>query len=261
MGVKMLELKDVSKSYRSIPAVQNVSFTLCPGEVLGYLGPNGSGKSTTVKMIIGLIEPTRGKILFEGRDIRDNIAAYRSQLGYVPEEAQVYTHLSGLEYLQLIGRLRGMPEPLIEQKARDLLGLLGLRAAEFAPMSSYSKGMKQRVLIAAAILHDPRLIVFDEPLSGLDAVSARLFKDLLVLLSQQGKAILYISHVMEVVERVCDRVIVLTKGRIVADAAPAELTKVMKLSNLESVFAQLVEQTETERLAQQLVDVMKVTHV
>ncbi|HTV08645.1 MAG TPA: ABC transporter ATP-binding protein [Candidatus Aquilonibacter sp.] len=257
----MLELRDVSKSYRSIPAVQNVSFTLRPGEVLGYLGPNGSGKSTTVKMIIGLIEPTKGKVLFEGRDIREDIAGYRAQLGYVPEEAQVYTHLSGLEYLQLVGRLRGMPEALIDRKARDLLGLLGLRSSEFSPMSSYSKGMKQRVLVAAALLHDPRLIVFDEPLSGLDAVSARLFKDLLVLLSQQGKAILYISHVMEVVERVCDRVIVLTKGRIVADAPPAELTRVMKLSNLESVFAQLVEQTQTERIAQQLVDVMKVSHV
>jgi ABC-2 type transport system ATP-binding protein len=257
----MLELKAVSKSYRSIPAVQDVSFTLRQGEVLGYLGPNGSGKSTTVKMIIGLIEPTKGKVLFRGRDIRDDLAGYRAQLGYVPEEAQVYTHLSGLEYLQLVGRLRGMPEPLIERKARDLLALLGLSAAEFSPMSSYSKGMKQRVLIAASLLHDPALIVFDEPLSGLDAVSARLFKDLLSLLSKQGKAILYISHVMEVVERVCDRVIVLTKGRIVADAPPAELTRLMHLPTLESVFAQLVEQTETERIATQLVDVMKVRHV
>ena len=258
--LNMLELKDVSKSYRSIPAVEHVSFSLREGEVLGYLGPNGSGKSTTVKMIIGLIEPTKGKVFFEGRDIRDDLAGYRAQLGYVPEEAQVYTHLSGLEYLQLVGRLRGMPEGLIERKARELLELLGLRGAEFTPMSSYSKGMKQRVLIAAAILHDPKLIVFDEPLSGLDAVSARLFKDLLVLLSKEGKAILYISHVMEVVERVCDRVIVLTKGRVVADASPGELTKLMKLATLESVFAQLVEQTETERTAQQLVDVMKVRH-
>jgi ABC-2 type transport system ATP-binding protein len=153
-----------------------------------------------------------------------------------------------------------MPEPLIERKARDLLDLLGLRGAEFSPMSSYSKGMKQRVLIAAAILHDPKLIVFDEPLSGLDAISARLFKDLLSLLSNEGKAVLYISHVLEVVERVCDRVIVLSKGRIVADAPPAELTKLMKLSTLESVFAQLVEQTETERMAQQVVEVMKVRH-
>jgi ABC-2 type transport system ATP-binding protein len=256
----VLELRGVSKSYRSIPAVEDVSFTLRPGEVLGYLGPNGSGKSTTVKMIIGLIQPTRGKVLFEGRDIRDDLPGYRSQLGYVPEEAQVYTHLSGLEYLQLVGRLRGLCEPLIERKARELLGLLGLAAAEFSPMSSYSKGMKQRVLIAAALLHDPKLIVFDEPLSGLDAVSARLFKDLLGLLAREGKAILYISHVMEVVERVCERVIVLTKGRVVADAAPGELTKLMELPTLESVFAQLVEQTETERLANQIVDVMKVRH-
>ena len=256
----MLELKSVSKSYRSIPAVENVSFTLREGEVLGYLGPNGSGKSTTVKMIIGLIHPSKGKVLFRGRDIHDDLAAFRAQLGYVPEEAQVYTHLSGLEYLQLVGRLRGMPEPLIERKARELLALLGLAAAEFSPMSSYSKGMKQRVLIAAALLHDPTLIVFDEPLSGLDAVSARLFKDLLAILSKEGKAILYISHVMEVVERVCERVIVLTKGRIVADASPGDLTKLMKLPTLESVFAQLVEQTETERIAAQLVDVMKVRH-
>jgi ABC-2 type transport system ATP-binding protein len=257
----MLELRDVSKSYRSIPAVERVSFVLREGEVLGYLGPNGSGKSTTVKMVIGLIEPTKGKVLFEGRDIREDLAGYRAQLGYVPEEAQVYTHLSGLEYLQLVGRLRGMAEGLIETKARELLGLLSLGAAEFAPMSSYSKGMKQRVLIAAALLHDPRLIVFDEPLSGLDAVSARLFKDLLELLAKDGKAILYISHVMEVVERVCGRVVVLTKGRVVADAAPGELTKLMQLPTLESVFAQLVEQTETERVARQMVEVMKVRHV
>ena len=256
----MLELKGVSKSYRSIPAVDNVSFALRPGEVLGYLGPNGSGKSTTVKMVIGLIQPTRGKVLFEGRDIHDDLSGFRAQLGYVPEEAQVYTHLSGLEYLQLVGRLRGMPEALIDRKARELLGLLGLRAAEFSPMASYSKGMKQRVLIAAALMHDPKLIVFDEPLSGLDAVSARLFKDLLVLLAKEGKAILYISHVMEVVERVCDRVIVLTKGRVVADAAPAELTSLMELPTLESVFAQLVEQTETESIAKKMVEVMKVRH-
>lgn len=256
----MLELRNVSKTYRSIPAVDNVSFTLGAGEVLGYLGPNGSGKSTTVKMVIGLIEPTRGKVLFEGKEIRDNLAGYRAQLGYVPEEAQVYTHLSGLEYLQLVGRLRGMPEALIERKARELLGLLSLGGAQYTAMANYSKGMKQRVLIAAALLHDPKLIVFDEPLSGLDAVSARLFKDLLLLLAREGKAILYISHVLEVVERVCGRVIVLAKGRVVADAAPQELTTLMELPTLESVFAQLVQQTDTEQVAREVVSVMKVRH-
>jgi ABC-2 type transport system ATP-binding protein len=256
----MLELRNVSKSYRSIPAVEGVSFVLNAGEVLGYLGPNGSGKSTTVKMVIGMIQPTKGKVFFKGKNIHEDLASYRAQLGYVPEEAQVYTHLSGLEYLQLIGRLRGMQERAIETKARMLLQLLSLEAAQYATMTDYSKGMKQRVLIAAALLHDPQLIVLDEPLSGLDTVSARLFKDLLVLLADEGKAILYISHVLEVVERVCDRVIVLAKGKVVADAAPGDLTRLMELPTLESVFAQLVQQTDTEQVAKEMVNVMKVRH-
>ena len=256
----MLELRNVSKSYRGIPAVEDVTFLLHAGEVLGYLGPNGSGKSTTVKMVIGLIKPTQGHVFFAGKNIHDDLPAFRAQLGYVPEEAQVYTHLSGLEYLQLVGRLRGMDERLIERKAHDLLSLLGLEAAQYSSLTDYSKGMKQRVQIAAALLHDPELIVFDEPLSGLDAMSARLFKDLLLLLAKDGKAILYISHVLEVVEQVCDRVIVLSNGKVVADAAPRELTRLMELPTLESVFAQLVRQTDTHVLAQNMVDAMKVRH-
>jgi ABC-2 type transport system ATP-binding protein len=162
----MLELASVSRSFRSIPAVEDVSFILKPGEVLGYLGPNGSGKSTTVKMVMGMIRPTKGKVLFAGRNIHDDLASYRAHLGYVPEEAQLYSHLSGLEYLQLVGRLRGMPEHVLDYKARTFLQLLSLQAAQYSALSDYSKGMKQRVLIAAALLHDPQLLVFDEPLSG-----------------------------------------------------------------------------------------------
>jgi ABC-2 type transport system ATP-binding protein len=254
----MLELANVSRSYRSIPAVEDVSFVLKAGEVLGYLGPNGSGKSTTVKMVMGMIRPTKGKILFAGQNIHDDLASYRTQLGYVPEEAQLYTHLSGLEYLQLVGRLRGIEERVLDYKARTLLQLLSLEAAQYAALSDYSKGMKQRVLIAAALLHDPQLLVFDEPLSGLDTISARLFKDLLILLSGEGKAVLYISHVLEVVERVCSRVIVLAKGKVVADAPPGDLIRLTSLPTLESVFAELVKQTNTEQVARDVVDVMKV---
>ncbi len=254
----MLEVRNVTRHYRSIPAVQNVSFTLSEGEILGYLGPNGSGKSTTVKMITGMIEPTKGEIFFRGKNIHADLPGFRAQLGYVPEEAQVYTHLSGLEYLQLVGRLRGMPEKLIERKARAMLALLSLEAAQYSAIYDYSKGMKQRVLISAALMHDPQLLIFDEPLSGLDAVSARLFKDLLVILAREGKAILYISHVMEVVERVCDRVIILAEGRMIADATPRGLTDLMKLPSLESVFAQLVQQTDTALIAKDLVEVIKV---
>jgi len=207
-----------------------------------------------------MTKPTKGKVLFRGRDIHEDLAGFRSRLGYVPEEAQVYTHLSGLEYLVLVGRLRGMSDGLIERKARRLLELLSLDKVQYSPMSEYSKGMKQRVLLAASLLHDPELLVFDEPLSGLDAVSARLFKDLLVLLSREGKAILYISHVLEVVERVCDRVIVLSKGRVVADASPAELTRMTDLPTLEDVFAQLVRQVDTTDVAKGLVAAMGVRH-
>ncbi len=233
-----------------------MSFQVEAGKIVGYVGPNGSGKSTTVKIVTGLLEPSEGKVLFEDRNIRDDLAGYRCAFGYVPEEAHVYTHLSGLEYLQLVGRLRGMEERLILMKANRLLSLLGLETWRHSPISLYSKGMKQRVLISAALLHDPKLLVFDEPLSGLDVVSARLFKDLLQQLAAQGKAILYISHVLEVVEQVCDRVIVIDKGRILADGSPAELNAHMQLGNLERVFAQLVQQQDTVSIARELVETM-----
>jgi ABC-2 type transport system ATP-binding protein len=256
----MLELQNLFKSFRGIPAVHDVSFKVAPGEIIGFLGPNGAGKSTTVKIITGMLRPNDGRVLFEGRDIRDDMVAFRAVLGYVPEEAHLYTYLSGLEYLQLVGRLRGLAEPLIEVKATRLLKLLQLESWQYSPISSYSKGMRQRVLIVAALLHDPKLLIFDEPLSGLDVVSARLFKDLLEVLAAQGKAILYISHVLEVVEQVCDRVIVIAKGKVLADAPPSDLTRLMSLPNLESVFAQLVEQQDTTVIAQQIIEVMQTTH-
>jgi len=257
----MLEVKALCKSYRGLPAIDNVAFTIRAGEIVGYVGPNGSGKSTTVKIVTGLLEPNTGQVLFEGKSIRLNLDNYRASFGYVPEEAHVYTHLSGLEYLQLVGRLREMQEPLINLKANRLLSLLGLESWRHSPISLYSKGMKQRILIAAALLHDPKLLIFDEPLSGLDVISARLFKDLLQQLAAQGKAILYISHVLEVVELVCHRVIVIAKGRILADAPPSELRTSLALANLESVFAQLVQQQDTQSVAQEIVDIMAVHHV
>ena len=254
----MLELQNLCRSFRGIPAIENVSFRVAPGEIVGFLGPNGAGKSTTVKIITGMLRPNDGRVLFEGRDIRNDMVAFRALLGYVPEEAYLYNYLSGLEYLQLVGRLRGLGEPLIEAKASGLLKLLHLESWQYSPISSYSKGMRQRVLIAAALLHDPKLLIFDEPLSGLDVVSARLFKDLLELLAAQGKAVLYISHALEVVEQICSRVIVIAKGKILADASPSELTQLMSLPNLESVFAQLVQQQDTRTLAREMIEVMQI---
>jgi len=253
----MLELRHLYRSYRGIPAIEDVSFSVAAGEVVGFLGPNGAGKSTTVKIITGMLKPDDGRVFFEGRDIDDDMIAFRATIGYVPEEAHLYSYLSGLEYLQLVGRLRGLCEPAIEEKATGLLRLLELESWQHSPISSYSKGMRQRVLIAASLMHDPKLLIFDEPLSGLDVISARLFKDLLELLAAQGKAVLYISHVLETVEQVCSRVVVIAKGRVLANAAPAELKKLMSLPSLESAFAQLVEQPDTRSVALQIVEVME----
>jgi ABC-2 type transport system ATP-binding protein len=257
----MLELENLSKSYRGIPAISKINFRVNAGEVVGYLGANGSGKSTTVKIITGLLQPNEGRVLFQGRNIREDLMSFRATLGYVPEEAHLYTYLSGLEYLQLVGRLRGLRERQMQIKAHRLLHLLGLESWRHSPISMYSKGMKQRVLIAAALMHDPRLLIFDEPLSGLDVLSSRLFKDLLVELTAAGKAILYISHVLEVVEQICSRVVVIAEGKILADASPSELIGLMKLANLESAFAQLVQQEDTRSVARELVETIKVRNV
>jgi ABC-2 type transport system ATP-binding protein len=249
----MLEIQGVTKFYRNVAVVQDASFTVRPGEVTGYLGPNGSGKSTTVKIITALIEPSRGRVLLDGRDIRDDLMGFKRRLGYVPEEAILYSYLTGLEYLQLMGRLRSMPLDEVDRRANHLLELFSLHPHRHAPISNYSKGMKQRVLIAAALMHDPDVLILDEPLSGIDVTSAQLFKHLLAELARQGKMILYISHVLEVVEKVCARVVIIYRGRILADDSVEHLRALRDAATLEEVFSQLVEQRDLEAVAREIV--------
>jgi ABC-2 type transport system ATP-binding protein len=253
----MLEIQGLTKYYRNIAVVNDVNFTIRPGEVTGYLGPNGSGKSTTVKIITGLIEASAGKVLLDGADIRDNLLGFKRRLGYVPEEAILYSYLTGLEYLQLMGCLRGMGPRETERKANDLLELFSLHPHRHAPISTYSKGMKQRVLIAGALLHDPELIIFDEPLNGLDIASAMLLHELIAELARNGKTILYISHVLEVTEKVCQRVIMLYQGKIVANDEVGRLRDLMHLPSLEQIFRQLAQQEDVTVSARQIVSVMR----
>lgn len=253
----MLEICRLTKYYRNTAAVNDVSFVVRPGEVTGYLGPNGSGKSTTVKIITGLLEATTGKVLLDGRDVREDPLGFRRRLGYVPEEAILYSYLTGLEYLQLIGRLRGIAPADVDRKANDLLELFSLQSYRHAPISAYSKGMKQRVLISAALLHDPDLLILDEPLSGIDVTSAQLFRHLLVELARRVKTILYISHVLEVVERVCEHVIIIYKGRIMASDSVARLRNLMNAPSLEGIFSQLVEERDLEAVARDIVSTIR----
>lgn len=253
----MLEARALTKRYTTTTAVDDVSFTVKAYEVLGYLGPNGSGKSTTVNMITGLLEPTRGEVLFEGRGIQSQLIEYKRRMGYVPEQAHLYAHLSGREYLQLVGRLRGLPKKSLDRKIDDLLQLFSLGASRHSAIASYSKGMRQKVLISAALLHNPDILIFDEPLSGLDVTSALVFRHLIKTLAREGKIILYSSHVLEVVEKVCTHVMILRKGKIAANDTVENLRNLMHLSSLEDVFSELVLEQDTETTASSIVDVMK----
>jgi ABC-2 type transport system ATP-binding protein len=253
----MLEAIGLTKTYNRIPAVSGVSFTIRPGEVLGYLGPNGSGKSTTVKMLTGLIEPSAGRVLYGGCGIREDINSFKSVLGYVPEEAHLYPYLTGREYLQLAGRLRLMDEKELNAKIDALLDLLSLFEHRFSPIASYSKGMKQKVLLAAALIHNPKVLILDEPLSGLDVTSALIFKNLLQSLASAGKIVLYSSHVLEVVEKVCNCVMILRKGVAVAHDSVQNLRTLLESPSLEDVFSQLAVQQDTVKAAEEIAAVMR----
>lgn len=252
----MLELRGVTKLYSGIPAVQDVSFVARRGEVTGYLGPNGSGKSTTLKMITGLIEPGNGAILLDGEPIKNDPIAYKQRFGYVPEEAHLYSHLTGLEYLTMIADLRDIAVRIAHPKIDGLLRLFSLHADRHVPISSYSKGMRQKILISAALLHNPDLILLDEPLSGLDVNSALTVRTLIRELADRGKIVLLSSHELETVERVCSHIVILQRGRIVADDSIEHLRQLMSLPRLEDIFAQLAVEQDTEVVSRQIADLI-----
>jgi ABC-2 type transport system ATP-binding protein len=242
--VDVLEVRNLVKRYNRIPAVDQVSFVIRPGEILGYLGPNGSGKSTTVKILTGLIEPTEGEILLDGRNVREDFVAFQRQMGYVPEESHLYPHLTGREYLQLVGRLRGLRRRVLEPRMDELLRLFGLWGDRHSPLSSYSKGMRQKILISGALIHNPRVLIFDEPFSGLDVTTAMVLHTLLREMAQRQRIVFYSSHVLEVVEKVCSSVLILRKGKVVAHDAVERLRDLMQQPSLASIFAQLTEQED-----------------
>jgi ABC-2 type transport system ATP-binding protein len=252
----MLEAQGLTKWYHGIRAVSDVSFTIGAGEVLGYLGPNGSGKTTTVGMLTGLLEPGAGRVLFMGRPISDDPVGYRRHLGYVPEVPHLYQFLSAREHLEMVCALREMEERTSGARIAALLDVLGLESKADAPMSSCSKGMKQKVLIAAALVHDPPLLIFDEPMSGLDVMSALVFRHLLGELASAGKAVLHSSHDLDAVEKSCSRVLVLHRGRVIAHDSVSNLRQALSEESLEGVFEQLVQEFDPAQRARDLLGAM-----
>jgi ABC-2 type transport system ATP-binding protein len=252
-----LELRGVTKRFSGIMAVDNVSFSARAGEVTGYLGPNGSGKSTTMKMITGLLESTSGEILFEGEPIQRDWIAYKQRMGYVPEEPYLYSHLSGLEYLVMVGQLRGLETKRTAEKIEGLLRLFSLSSDRHAAISNYSKGMRQKVLLAGALLHNPDLILLDEPFSGLDVGTGLVLRSLIQELAARGKVVLFSSHELETVERVCSRVIILHRGRIVADDSIERLRTLMAVPTLEGIFSQLAMEQDTAAITREIADLIR----
>jgi ABC-2 type transport system ATP-binding protein len=252
----MLEARHLTKYFSAIPAIRDVSFTVPPGTILGLLGPNGSGKSTTVSILTGLRDPSAGQVWFNGINVADRLVEYKARIGYVPEDPHIYTFLSGREHLDLVGRLRRLPGSLRAHKIATLLDLFGMSGAADQPMSAYSKGMKQKVLIIAALLHDPDLLILDEPESGLDLTAGLVLRHLIAILAARGKTILYSSHLLDNVERLCAGVVVLHRGSIVAEGPVTQLRAMMQSSSsLEDVIAQLITTTDPEGTARDIADV------
>ena len=235
----MIDVRGLTRSYGAKLAVDNLSLQAAPGEIVGFLGPNGAGKSTTVKVITGLIRPDSGTVTVCGFDVVREPLEVKKRLGYVPETAAIYDSLSALEYLELVACLHHLdPEPA-RVRRRELLDLFGLSAQAGQRLSEFSKGMRQKVVLAAALIHRPDVLVLDEPLDGLDASTAMVVKELLKKLADQGKTILFSSHILEVVERMCTRIVIINHGRVVTSGTAADIRAAAGAATLEEAFSRL----------------------
>ena len=252
----MLEARGLTKRYGGFLALDRVDFQVRRGEILGYLGPNGSGKSTTVNTVVGLIDPSGGSLWIDGAPISDDPIGYKRRIGYVPEEPHLYTHLTAIEYLMLVGRLRGLSEQTLAEKVPALLKLLLLWDSRYATMAAYSKGMRQRVLFAAALMHNPDLLVLDEPFSGLDVTASLLFRTLLRMFAAGDRMVLFSTHRFDMVEKLCSRVVILSRGRVAAEHDMEEFRSQQSRS-LEEVFIQTTGQDDFTPVARQILDLMQ----
>jgi ABC-2 type transport system ATP-binding protein len=240
----LIQIRNLSKSYGAKVVLKNLSLDIFPGQVIGYIGPNGAGKSTTVKILTGLIPDFTGQVIVDGIDMAENPQEIKKLIGYVPENAEIYDVLSPMEYLNFIGKLYGMEDGILQDRALRLLTAFGLGNNANDRMDTFSKGMKQKVLLISGIIHNPRIIVLDEPLSGLDANAVIMVKELIERLSQEGKTIFYCSHMMDVVEKVSDRILLIDKGEIIADGT-FESLKQEHAETLEQIFAKLTGRPES----------------
>jgi ABC-2 type transport system ATP-binding protein len=247
----MILLQHLTKRFGVQTAVDDLSFEVPAGQILGFLGPNGAGKSTTLKMLTGMLEPTGGTATICGFDLLREPIEVKRHVGFVPESGAVFESLTGLEYLEMVAALYAIPPEAARARIRQFIAFFDLSFETLTDklLGAYSKGMRRKVVITAALLHNPPVVFFDEPLDGLDANAAVGFKALIQTLAHEGKTIVYSSHILDVVERVCDRVIIIDKGRMQVDGRPAELLAAHGADTLEKLFTQLTGGSELERRA------------
>jgi ABC-2 type transport system ATP-binding protein len=253
---RAVEFDRVVFGYDRTEVLHEISFSLGKGEIVGLLGPNGAGKSTTIKLITGILTASSGAIRVAGLPMPERAVDVKQSIGYVPETAVLFESLTGQEFLELAGRLHGVAEDTLQARIRDILETFSLTGDRVARLDSYSKGMRQKILIAAALLHNPDLILLDEPLSGLDVNAAILIKDLLAALAASGKTIVYSSHVLDVVERICDRVLIIHKGHLIADDSADALKASTGQGTLEDVFRALTNTAGVDSAVQKIVEAL-----
>lgn len=252
----ILEMNQVKKQFDGKEVLKDINFSVFPGEIIGYIGPNGAGKSTTVKIILGLLKQNSGEIRIFGELLDSDDAAYKKRIGYVPENADLYETLTAEEYLLFIGQLYGLEENTIRKKGYEMMEAFGISSFYQSRLETFSKGMSQKVLIISSLLHNPDLLFWDEPLNGLDANSVLVIKEVLIRLKAEGKTIFYSSHIMDTVEKLSDRILILNDGVIVADGTFKEISKEAD-STLEELFNQLTGFNEHGHLADRFVAAVK----
>ena len=249
-----VELKGVVKRYNEILAVDNVDLTIKAGEIFGLLGPNGSGKSTTLKMLLGLVQPDSGSVTVLGTDVQQDSVTVKQQVGYVPESPRLYEFLTGIEYLDFIGDIYGVQTAEKKNRINEYLKALQLEGREGDMINSYSEGMKQKIALISAFLHRPKLLILDEPLSALDPRSARIVKDFLQELKTQGVTTIMSTHVLEIAQALCDRIGIMYQGKLLALGNMKELRQMSKLldSGLEEIFLKLTGTGDTRAIVEEL---------
>lgn len=257
LSESVISIKDLKMNFGDKQVLKGINLEIQSGQIIGYIGPNGAGKSTTVKILLGILEGFQGEVKVFGEDISSGNIEYKKKIGYVPETAEMYDTLTAQEYLTFIGELYGMDFEIVDKKAQSLVSLFGIGDVYHSRISSFSKGMKQKVLIIASLLHNPDILFFDEPLSGLDANSVMIFKEIITELASQGKTIFYSSHIMEVVEKISNRIILINGGQIVADGTFAELQKKSSEGSLEEIFNQLTGFNQYKEIASDFISVLK----